>query len=656
MVTERQVDAMISRWLEETAPSGIPDRVLDATFERTRRNRQHVDWRARLGPTHLTRSVLAFGGAVVVVMAAALTVNFAARLPDVGGPVPADPRGPFLGTWFSTSDADGGTQTMTVRAAQDGAVEIVVTDDVASVCSLGPSTMTGIGRFQGSAQIVIPAAVYTCDDGREPKVLSGTPLQEQLRNLTYVYDPRTNVLTVGARGVWTRVRDEVPGPSPTIVQPIWPQTSFEEVRNAQELADAGDPAFAWQADPGLAAWRDDGGAEILGRFLQEKLGWEAFRTLRWGGDNSANSAHRGLIIRCATGRTNPLYPRDPRGRGCAPTIDDLRYEQVSIDLHQPIRQDPTGIWVITTWEMLETLVQAVPPSDAQVKGLVEAFLRARIAGKGAEPFADVDEGSTPSKKVPLLYATSRGSPYERGEFDVIEGPTWMSGWMRLRVRLFAEGGATVVEQQFDLEPPVEAGRLSLHHRWQWDGAPTTENGAPVPVQYGFVPGEVTFRAAWPWYRDVGEAQSPRLIILVTGHNVPALYHARLAVVADPRPIGRGCEEGPAPADAESLARSIQADPDLDATAPVAVTLGGLPALRMDVDQAPGASLCDNWGQAMVVTAGIVGEPTRMRLYLLDLPGGSVRTLAIALTAPKADFERVVEAEAPMLASFEFPTE
>lgn len=46
----------------------------------------------------------------------------------------------------------------------------------------------------------------------------------------------------------------------------------------------------------------------------------------------------------------------------------------------------------------------------------------------------------------------------------------------------------------------------------------------------------------------------------------------------------------------------------------------------------------------------------MRLYLLDLPGGSARTLAIAIVASAPNFDQldqVVEAAAPILDSFEF---
>ena len=50
------------------------------------------------------------------------------------------------------------------------------------------------------------------------------------------------------------------------------------------------------------------------------------------------------------------------------------------------------------------------------------------------------------------------------------------------------------------------------------------------------------------------------------------------------------------------------------------------------------------------------EPNRRgRLYVLDLPGGSARALAIWITAPDTAFERAVEAAAPVLESFEFHT-
>jgi hypothetical protein len=133
-------------------------------------------------------------------------------------------------------------------------------------------------------------------------------------------------------------------------------------------------------------------------------------------------------------------------------------------------------------------------------------------------------------------------------------------------------------------------------------------------------------------------------------------------------VETGCEDGRAPADAEALARSIRSDPDLEATEPVAVSIGGIDALRMDVVAATGASVCGEGGHPQVLAPAPSAGPNgdlgwigvglrhgdRMRLYLLDLPEGmSARILAIAISAPEPDFERVMEAAAPVLDSIEF---
>src|SRR3990170_4487651 len=136
MATDERIGESISTWLEQTAPPRLPERVLEATFERTRRSRQQVGWRARLGGVHMPRFVPALGSAAVVVVAAAVALNFYVNRPSIGGPV-------FQGTWVSTTDADGGTQTMTVRGSADGAVEIGVRDDVASGLSGGPMAVVG---------------------------------------------------------------------------------------------------------------------------------------------------------------------------------------------------------------------------------------------------------------------------------------------------------------------------------------------------------------------------------------------------------------------------------------------------------------------------------------------------------------------------------
>ena len=117
---------------------------------------------------------------------------------------PADDPSPFLGTW-----EDGWTRALTVEDLGDGDVDIIVLDDHASVCSGTPSTMTGIGRLQGDSELVIPEPVLTCDDGTEPQAVSGPPLEEQLRDLTFVYRPESDTLIDNFGSGWTREGAEV---------------------------------------------------------------------------------------------------------------------------------------------------------------------------------------------------------------------------------------------------------------------------------------------------------------------------------------------------------------------------------------------------------------------------------------------------------------
>ena len=67
MATDRRLGDSISRWLEETAPPRVPERVLEATFERTRRSSQQVGLRALLGRHQLMNKVLVAAGSVAAV-------------------------------------------------------------------------------------------------------------------------------------------------------------------------------------------------------------------------------------------------------------------------------------------------------------------------------------------------------------------------------------------------------------------------------------------------------------------------------------------------------------------------------------------------------------------------------------------------------------
>ena len=482
------------------------------------------------------------------------------------------------------------------------------------------------------------------------------------------------------------VSSDEPTPKPTASGGMWPQTSLEEVRRAQDLADAGDPRYTWQVDQVLVSYNNDSdalqdpsralGAEIFERFIREELGWEEFSGFDIAGwDETLKGVQ---FIRCAPGRTNPLYPKPYRDMPsevavCAPTIDDFRYETVTFDVEQLVHGGPSGIWVVTGWELLQPappgstlpgrrssdahlyphfeqrqVEQLAPPSNAEVTALLQAFLAARVDGEGAEKYLHYHGAPSPDEAVPLLYATTGGTPYERSEIGRVQGPVWPTGWMEFKVRLFAEDG-TVVEQSL-VAVRQEDGRLGLVYGSQTGDLPTTENGQAVPVPYSLLDGEVTFAAAPPWSYVFTDGRALGLRAFDSDSFVE--------IWTDPLTVEMGCDAGPAPADAEALARSIRSNPDLEAIAPVSVRVGGIDALRMDVDVAE-ASDC-----GMVTGA----EPPpgvflpscrcwRMRLYLLDLPEGmSARILAIAIAAPDQDFEHVVGAAAPIVDSIQFHTE
>ena len=611
------------------------------------------------------------GTAVVVLALAAAGIGGLLRTYYSGTTPASDPRSPFLGTWVTT-DLDGSTPTMEIRAPEDGALEIVVHDDGASVCSGAPSTMRGTGRLR-AGDLVVPSPVLTCDDGSEPQALSGPPLEEQLRNLTFVYRSSTDDLSDSLGSRWMREGEEGPvpfeglddsppldpsrfggtwestpgdtgflgtwestdvdgsslllgvrasedpsdtfevlllddhedcyffskiagpinmtglgrveggelsidsqtwiceagsdnqiGPSvvsgdsgikldvghtPLVHDPetdtllgpsgrelgapswtsgrglvwhrrapgsdpislpfwgVWPQSSLEEAEEAQRRADAGDPAFTWQLAPELATspefktapipTRDAADrAEILTRFHRDVLGWEEYVTVAKRDPYGYGDAGWTFVrIRCGPG-ANPLYPNDPNGGSCPPTIGDNRYETVSLMLTQPVRSGPSGIWVVTDWTELarseepasdlryhewvdRQYEQVVPPSEAELVESLEAFLSARVAGEGAERY--LTEGYYwPRPRVPLLYATTEGHRYERFEILKIEEPRWPAGVCAVTVRLFARGGGVIVEEDLAVWPGSE-GQLTMD---TWGRGGTTENGEEVPDRFG----------------------------------------------------------------------------------------------------------------------------------------------------------------------------
>ena len=87
MAGNERFDDSIGRWLEDTAPARMPERVLAATFERTRRSRQQPGWRGILERLQMHRSPVLGGAAVVV--AAVLALNLFPLLGPAGMPAPS---------------------------------------------------------------------------------------------------------------------------------------------------------------------------------------------------------------------------------------------------------------------------------------------------------------------------------------------------------------------------------------------------------------------------------------------------------------------------------------------------------------------------------------------------------------------------------------
>ena len=214
--------------------------------------------------------------------------------------------------------------------------------------------------------------------------------------------------------------------------------------------------------------------------------------------------------------------------------------------------------------------------------------------------------------------------------------------MRFKVRLFAEGGDTVVEQFFRMEVLA----LGLWYEDDPESPGTTVNGQDVPVPNSLFGGDVTFQMVPPWIAEASDEAS-RFNLMTDDFE----FEAALQLLGS-RSITTGCQEGPAPTDAEALARTIRSNPDLEATDPVPVTIGGLPALQMDVTTEL-ANTCRPGDEAPLVAEGAIFRPIQIRLYLVDLPEGSAdRILAVAFMARKESFERVLEVAAPIVESVE----
>lgn len=282
----------------------------------------------------------------------------------------------------------------------------------------------------------------------------------------------------------------------------------------------------------------------------------------------------------------------------------------------------------------------MPPPDAEDAALLQAFLGARVAGEGAEQYllSDLPGLQTPTLP-PLLYATTGGANYAR--FEIGSAPEWEKarpGWTRIEVRLFAEDG-TVVEQSFHVVD--QDSQYGLVYGQTGRNVLTTENGRPVPVPFSILNGEVTIDAAPPWKEDYESSET------IAAFQKSSWNLAWFVIAAEPLSAGTACENGPAPADAEALARTIMTDPDIDATAPVPVRIAGIDGLQIDV--AKSGALCAWTPDAL----GPFQGGGKIRLYIVDYPGESAEVLTFAVLAPPGDWDDAIANIAPTVDSIQF---
>ena len=98
MAGNKRFDDAVRQWLEEQAPLHLPDRVLEATFERTLGTRQKVGWRGLPRRLRINGFAPAFGAAVVMIVAAtfafALGGNLGIGVFATPAPTPSSPPPP----------------------------------------------------------------------------------------------------------------------------------------------------------------------------------------------------------------------------------------------------------------------------------------------------------------------------------------------------------------------------------------------------------------------------------------------------------------------------------------------------------------------------------------------------------------------------------
>lgn len=780
MATQGKFDESITAWLEETAPSRLPERVLESTFERTRRSGQQVRWGGLLRGMHLTRSTLVLGGSAAVALAAVLVLGPRVAPPSVGE-LPTTPDAwsrVSIDSRWATGQVDAlvagprgllailgetGSSDMQLSVSTDGRSWALVPNDRFPSPDVllpppGSLRLPAVGTAHGFLFVADGNDVWASEDGyawqrlddrtRDLDLQAGTVLAVAVGGpglvavgsdnrawysedgsdwtLAEVPAPPTDTFeaqgfpppTVAMQGVvasgetllaWgiARSRNASDGMQETVLWTSGDGKTWANVPDAEGI----EPLRTVVAGPGgfVATDMNDFDDARAIRFSADGRSWETVDAL----ESRLPSYDEGLVASVAAASSGYVAVGGDGKCAVEPCPAAVATIWTSPDGRSWSRlpggglfevADPEGsanhsgawatsavawdsgfivagaydaspvVWIsgtpgeteapIVTATPTESLGASeppspstspdvvAPPSEAEVTELMSAFLAARVAGEGAEQYLNDQED------VPLLYATTSGAPYERGEYEQVTGIEWPYELTAFKVRLFA--GDTVVEQLLFMS--YEDGRLGLGYVPDGFGTeipPTTEDGRPLGRPYSAFDGEVTLSVAHPWvYRN--EASSIKLIPEGTGPTTDGGERNgwdRLVLMADPVRYGTGCPYGPGPADAETLAESLRSDPDLETTAPVAMSAGGADGWWMDVRIAAGANgdcggLRGDTGLAGLQNVAL-GAGDRMRLYLFDAPEESpMRILAIAFVVPESDFERAAADGGPIV-SVEF---
>ena len=319
-------------------------------------------------------------------------------------------------------------------------------------------------------------------------------------------------------------------------------------------------------------------------------------------------------------------------QGSSPPVGDPHY--ITLDLATATGELVDSFGVV--WRRPE-----MPPLDAEDAALLQAFLGARLAGEGAEQYllSDLPEPFE-TTTVPLLYATTGGAAYAR--FEIERVPEWETqpGWTKVEVRLFAEDG-TVVEQSFHVVD--QDGQHGLVYGQTSGEVSTTENWQPVPVPFSILNGEVTFAAVPPWKEDYESSEA------IAAFQKSSWNLAWFVIATEPLSVGTDCENGPAPTDAKALARTIMADPDVEAAEPVPVRIAGIDGLQIDVTKSDYNWLCAWTPDALTAFQG----GGHIRLYIVDYPGESAKVLTLAFVAGPDEWESAIDDIVPVLDSIQF---